>query len=189
MAVHVLVFPFPSQGHLNCMLHFAELLAATAAFHVTFLLTDNNRRRLTRASTATSPRLRFLSITDGLPDDHPRQPSKTRVMELSSSLRAGGSVAYRALLASLRAGEGTGNGEDHDGFPPVTCVVADGIMPFAIDIAEELGLPALAFRTASAWSILAYLSAPNLLELGELPFPGAYYILLTRHGYFTCLST
>ncbi|BAT00836.1 Os07g0250100 [Oryza sativa Japonica Group] len=53
-----------------------------------------------------------------------------------------------------------------------TCVVADGILPFAVDIAEELGMPAIAFRTVSASAVLAYLSVPSLIELGELPFPG-----------------
>ncbi|TVU30612.1 hypothetical protein EJB05_22242, partial [Eragrostis curvula] len=58
-----------------------------------------------------------------------------------------------------------------DSFPPLTCVFADGLLPFAIDVAEEVGVPALAFRTSSACSFLAYLSVPRLLELGELPFP------------------
>jgi hypothetical protein len=52
----------------------------------------------------------------------------------------------------------------------VTCLVADGVLPWAIDAAEELGVPAIAFRTISACSFLAYLSVPKLFELGELPF-------------------
>ncbi|XP_066392642.1 linamarin synthase 2-like [Miscanthus floridulus] len=57
------------------------------------------------------------------------------------------------------------------GFPPVTCVIADGLLPWAIDTAEEFGMPALAFCTASACSFLAYLSVPKLFDFGELPFP------------------
>ncbi|XP_040381939.1 myricetin 3-O-rhamnoside 1,2-glucosyltransferase UGT709G2-like [Oryza brachyantha] len=163
MAAHVLVFPGPAQGHINCMTHFATGLVA-AGLHVTFLHTDHSLRRLGAAAAAASPRrLRFLSIPDGLPDDHARAVGD--ILELLESLRTKGSVAYRSLLTRLVcAGDGTG-------FPPVTCVVADAIMPFAVDIAEELGVPALAFRTASACSVLAYLSVPKLLELGELPFP------------------
>ncbi|BAF21581.1 Os07g0489300 [Oryza sativa Japonica Group] len=116
-AAHVLVFPFPAQGHINCMMHFAGDL-----------------------------------------------------LEHMESIRTKGSVAYRrVLLASLvRAGDDGSTGVQ---FPPVTCVVADGIMPLAIDIAEEIGVPALGFRTVSACSFLAYLSIPRLFELGELPFP------------------
>lgn len=170
MAAHVLVFPCPAQGHINCMLHFAAGLL-DAGLHVTFLHTDHNRQRLGLAASAVkaeadshSPRLRFLSVTDGLPDDHPR--SAGDIVALVKSMMTTTRVAYRALLTSLCAGAAR-----DDGFPPVTCVVADGILPFAIDVAEELGVPALAFRTASACSFLAYLSVPKLVELGEVPVP------------------
>ncbi|CAM0958411.1 unnamed protein product [Alopecurus aequalis] len=169
MAAHVLVFPVPVQGDINCMLSFAAGLLH-AGLHVTFLHSDHNRRRLGLATAdssnpAGSPRLRFLSVPDGLPDDHPR--SAGDLAEFFDSLRTNTSVAYRALLASLCA---PGSSDDR-GFPPVTCVVADGMLPFAIDVAEELGVPALAFRTASAFSFLAYLSVPELVELGEVPVP------------------
>ncbi|KAL6639306.1 hypothetical protein ACP70R_023036 [Stipagrostis hirtigluma subsp. patula] len=164
-AVHVLVFPSPLQGHINCMLHFATGLVA-AGVHVTFLHTDHNLRRID-STAATSPRLRFLSMPDGLPDDHPRS-----AVELMVSLRTNGRAAYGALLASLCARDVAGHDADATGgFPPVTCVVADSLLPFAIDIAEEIGVPAIAFRTASASSLLTLLSVPKLLELGELPFP------------------
>uniref|UniRef100_A0ACD5U7J9 Uncharacterized protein n=1 Tax=Avena sativa TaxID=4498 RepID=A0ACD5U7J9_AVESA len=168
MAAHVLVFPCPAQGHINCMLHFAAGLL-DAGLHVTFLHSDHNLRRLGLAAAgaeANSPRLRFLSVPDGLPDDHPRSAGK--LVEFMESMQTNTSVAYRALLPSLSAGAPR---RDDDGFPPVTCVVADGILPFAIDVAEELGVPALAFRTASAGSFLAYLSVPNLVQLGEVPVP------------------
>uniref|UniRef100_A0A0E0LKT4 Glycosyltransferase n=1 Tax=Oryza punctata TaxID=4537 RepID=A0A0E0LKT4_ORYPU len=166
-AAHVLVFPMPMQGHINVMLHLAATLAAAAGVHVTILHTDHNLRRLRNAAAATtadSPRLRFLSVPDGLPDDHPRSASD--ILEIVDSLGTAGRAAYRALLGSLLVGSAGGGG-----FPPVTSVVGDALLTFAIDVAEELGVPALAFRTASASSLLAYLSVPRLFELGELPFP------------------
>ncbi|KAL6896746.1 hypothetical protein ACP4OV_007318 [Aristida adscensionis] len=173
-AAHVLVFPFPLQGHINGMLPFAVGLV-DAGIRVTLLHTDHNLRRAA-AAASPSPRLRFLSVPDGLPDDHPR--SVRALPELAESLQAAASVAYRALLASLLLLSGSprshGVAADADGgFPPVTCVVADGYLPWAIDIAEELGVPALAFRTSSACSVLALLSVPKLLDGGELPFPAA----------------
>jgi hypothetical protein len=173
---HVLVFPFPIQGHINCMLHFATALVG-AGVHVTFLHTDHNLRRLAgRASSAAgSPRLRFLSVPDGLPDDHPR--SASALPELYKSLAAGATGPFRALLApssSIGTGSPSPNnlaaGADVDQ-PVVTCLVADGLLPWVIDAAEELSVPAIIFRTASACSFLAFLSAPKLFELGELPFP------------------
>ncbi|CAN6218840.1 unnamed protein product [Urochloa humidicola] len=163
---HVLVFPAPAQGHLNSFLHFSTGLLR-AGLHVTFLHTDHNLRRLGAAAldaaTAASPRLRFLSIPDGLPDDDPR--GVHGISRLIQALTTTGAAAYRDLLASLRRGSAGAAAED--GFPPVTCVVADGIMAFAWDIAEELGVPVIAYRTVSACSVLAYLSVPKLLDLDE----------------------
>ncbi|KAF0906625.1 hypothetical protein E2562_012208 [Oryza meyeriana var. granulata] len=106
-----------------------------------------------------------MSVPDGLPDDQPRTVSD--LTEIGGSLRTAGRAAYRALLATLLMPPDAAAG----GFPPVTTVVADALLTFAIDVAEELGVPALAFRTVSACSVLAYMSVPRLVELGELPFP------------------
>jgi hypothetical protein len=168
--VHVLVFPWPLQGHINSMLHFAAALVG-AGLHVSFVHTEHNLRRVDRAKVAASPRLRLVSVPDGLPDDHPRAVDDLK--DVAKSLMTTGKVPYRALLASmLSAGSRAVDADAADGgFPPLSCVVADGLLPFAIDIAEELGVPALAFRTASACSVLAYLSVPKLMELGEVPIP------------------
>ncbi|XP_044968805.1 7-deoxyloganetic acid glucosyltransferase-like [Hordeum vulgare subsp. vulgare] len=162
--VHVLVFPWPLQGHINSMLPFAAGLLG-AGVHVTFLYTEHNLRRVDRATAAASPRLRLVSVPDGLPDDHPR--SVGHLSEVGRSLRPSASAAYRALLAPALSARRHAD----CGLPPVSCVVADSLLPFAIDIAEELGVPALAFRTEIASSILAYLSVPRLVELGEVPIP------------------
>nr|CAB3457973.1 unnamed protein product [Digitaria exilis] len=170
---HVLVFPVPAQGHINAMLPFAAALLDAGVF-VTFLHTDHNSRRA--SSVAASPRLRFMSIPDGLADDHPR--SLGSMLEFDRAMREIGGVSYRALLASLSSCAGRqshdasdGGDDDHKSFPPVTCVVADGLLTWAIDAAEELGVPALAFRTSSASSFLTYQTVPKLADLGELPFP------------------
>ncbi|KAM3213165.1 hypothetical protein ACQJBY_065897 [Aegilops geniculata] len=151
-AAHVLVFPWPRQGHINPILHFAATLV-DAGVQVSFLHTERNLRRLAQAPL---PGLRLLHIPDGLPDDQP-----CSFLDLMESMCTTGSAAYRALLLSLISAVDA----------PVTCVVADGMMPFAFDIAEELGIPALAFAPHSACSYLALLSMPKLVELGETAFP------------------
>jgi hypothetical protein len=98
---HVLVFPFPVQGHINCLLHFATGLAA-AGLRVTFLHTDYNLLRLGREPPAPdSPRLCFMSVPDGLPGGHPHSMRDFR--ELMEFQWTKCSILYRALLASLRA--------------------------------------------------------------------------------------
>ncbi|KAF8644708.1 hypothetical protein HU200_066374 [Digitaria exilis] len=143
------------------MLHLSSALL-DAGLHVTLLHTHHNLRRLSLLSPTAAPphhpRLRLLSIPDGLPDHHPR--SVATVMDLFHSMSNAGSEAYRAVLR-----------RETSSSSPVTCVIADGTMPFAITVAEEVGVPAMAFRTESACGFLAYLSMPKLLDLGELPSP------------------
>jgi hypothetical protein len=76
------------------------------------------------------------------------------------------------LSSAERRSQDDSDGIDGDrSFPPVTCIVAKGLLTWAIDTTEELAVPALAFHKSSAFSFLAYQIVPKLLELGEFPFP------------------
>jgi hypothetical protein len=142
---HVLILPFPAQGHIKPLLTLAELLCH-ASIHVTFLNTEHNHRRLTHLqelSTDHFPTLHLESISDCLPADHPRNRSPSQSYpthsELISSIMSVKKPLSRELLGELsRKSERL-----------VTCVIADGIMSFAIDFAKELGIRTIAFRVFS----------------------------------------
>ncbi|KAL2548803.1 7-deoxyloganetic acid glucosyltransferase [Forsythia ovata] len=73
---HVLIFPLPVQGHVNSMLMLAELLCVSG-LDITFMVSDFSHNRLLKHTTVASRFERyagfsFQSISDGLPDDHPR---------------------------------------------------------------------------------------------------------------------
>uniref|UniRef100_A0A1D1Z3V9 Glycosyltransferase n=1 Tax=Anthurium amnicola TaxID=1678845 RepID=A0A1D1Z3V9_9ARAE len=158
---HVLVVPLPAQGHITSMLKLAELLSLSG-MRVTFLNTHYNHRLLLRFSAlrdrlARRPCLHLRSIPDGLPDDNPR--TADRMGEFVLSLRATWPSVLRELLLA-----------DPEGEPPVTCIVGDGFLDFAVDVAEELGIPIIAFRTSSACSVWAYYCIPNLIATGRFPF-------------------
>ncbi|CAK9135699.1 unnamed protein product [Ilex paraguariensis] len=163
---HVLIFPLPVQGHVNCMLKLAELLSL-AGIHVTFLNSDYIHRRLLCYTDAQSrfkryPGFHFETISDGLPADHPR--SGDRVMEIFDSIKAITKPRFREMLMSGRLNDETRR--------PVTCIIADGIMCFTIDVAKELGIPVVCFRTVSASCFWAFFCVPKLIEAGELPCKG-----------------
>ncbi|XP_062168196.1 7-deoxyloganetic acid glucosyltransferase-like isoform X2 [Alnus glutinosa] len=155
---HVLLFPFPALGHIKPLLSLAELLCH-AGLHVTFLNTDHNHRCLThlqRLSTHFST-LRFESIPDGLPIDHPRNVQL--IGDLMFSVKSVTKPKFRDLLADLSTKSER----------PVTCVIADGIMSFAIDIAKELGIQAMTFWAFSPCCLWSFLCLPELIEEGQLP--------------------
>ncbi|KAL6327342.1 hypothetical protein AAG906_018795 [Vitis piasezkii] len=106
---HVLIFPFPAQGHVNSMLKLAELLSV-AGLHVTFLNSEYNQHRLllhTDIQTRFSryPGFRFQTISDGLTTDHPR--TGERVMDLFEGLKATAKPIFRELMISRGQGSDT----------------------------------------------------------------------------------
>ncbi|XP_020681997.1 7-deoxyloganetic acid glucosyltransferase-like [Dendrobium catenatum] len=165
---HVLIFPSPVQGHINTMLRLAYALSFSSGLRISFLNTDHNHRLLRFSSPSQYSRFslrsnfRFLSIPDGLPDGKPR--STLYLTELFDSLKTRSVDSFRALLLA-------GGNRDTDGWPPVTCVIVDGQMPYFMDAAQELGIPAILFRTINAYSLWVYLQIPQMMEADELPFP------------------
>lgn len=182
---HVLIFPYPIQGHVNSMLKLAELLA-NAGLHITFLSTEHNYDRLVRYSADTLsrfsgfPGFQFKTIPDGFPADHPR--AGERIREMFDSLNSATKPLFREMLFSdqLRYSIPGTNRRS------VTCMIVDGFLSFPIDVGNELGIPVLHFRTISACSFWAYFCIPDMVEAGELPIRGIFHGVCTRCQIF-CL--
>ncbi|KAI3983114.1 hypothetical protein MKX01_007361 [Papaver californicum] len=165
---HVLIFPLPVQGHVNSMLKLAELLCLSAGSRikqVAFLNSDYNHHRLLRFTDvqtrfARFPGFRFETISDGLHADHPR--SGDLLNEMFDSIKALTKPLLRKMLISSSSASGS--------YTPVTCIIVDGIMStFTMDVADELRIPVISFRTISACCFWAYCCIPQLISAGELP--------------------
>ncbi|CAN1834239.1 7-deoxyloganetin glucosyltransferase [Linum perenne] len=156
---HVVCVPFPAQG-----------------FHVTFVNTEYNHRRLlkSRGSSAfesLSSRFRFETIPDGLPlsDEDVTQDASS----LCESTKRTCLGPFKRLVSKL-------NDATLGGVPPVSCVVSDCIMGFTLKATEELGIPNVMFWTASACGFMACLNYRQLLEKGIVPLKDASYL---TNGY------
>ncbi|KAH7841571.1 hypothetical protein Vadar_031682 [Vaccinium darrowii] len=176
---HVLIFPYPAQGHVTAMLNLAQLLCH-GGIHVTFLVTHDIHRRLLRHSTTVQSHLasysgfRFETISDGLPDDHPRSGDAVREMFISFP-----ATAKPLLKEFLRTDRVRGS---DSGRKRITCIIADGLLSFAIDVGEEIGIPVTSFRTTSAGNFWAIFCGPKLIEAGEIPFQGTKFKKLLSAG-------
>ncbi|XP_021301175.1 7-deoxyloganetin glucosyltransferase-like isoform X2 [Herrania umbratica] len=162
---HAVCVPYPSQGHVTPMMQLAKLLHSRG-FHITFVNTEFNHRRLIRSRGPDSvkglPDFRFETIPEGLP---PSDRDATQdVPALCDSTRKNCLAPFLELLFKLNSSPQV---------PPVTCVISDGVMSFAIKAAEVLGIPEVQFWTASACSFMGYLQFSELLERGIIPFKKA----------------
>ncbi|RLN09546.1 7-deoxyloganetin glucosyltransferase-like [Panicum miliaceum] len=171
---HVVVVPYPGSGNINPVLQVAKLLHRQGAY-VTFVNTEHNHRRVQATEGAGAVRgregFRFEAIPDGLSEaDRGKQDYGTG---LAASITASCAAPFRALVARL-----DGGGEP--GVPRVTCVLATMLMSFALDVARELGVPAVAFWTGSAASLMADMRLRDLRERGYLPLKDESYL---TNGY------
>ncbi|XP_054823622.1 7-deoxyloganetic acid glucosyltransferase-like [Prosopis cineraria] len=161
---HVLIFPCPAQGHINCMLQLAELLVLSD-IHVTVLNTEHIHQRLLRFAEVPSrlaayPTLHFKTFSDGLPSDDPRRQEDY----------VGEQIKQVNLMAMPRLREIC---VEASGKPRFSCIIADGIFGrLTNEVGQELGIPVVYFRTISACSFWAYFCAPRLFESNELPIRG-----------------
>ena len=165
---HAVCVPFPAQGHANPMMQLAKLLHSRG-FHITFVNTEFNHRRLIRSKgpefVKGLPDFSFEAIPDGLPPsdrDATQDPAA-----LCDTTRKNCLVPFKEVLMKLKS---------LSEVPPVSCIISDGAMSFGIKAAGEFGIPQVQFWTASACSFMAYLQFDELLKSGIIPFKGTNFL-------------
>ena len=168
---HAVLVPYPSQGHVTPLMRLAKLLHAKG-FHITFVNTEFNHKRLIRSKGPESVKgfddFRFETIPDGMPPSD--KDATQEVPQLCDSVRKNCLVPFKELLIKLNSSSEV---------PPVSCVISDGVMSFAIKAAEDLGIPEVQFWTASACSFIGYLHYRELIRRGIFPFKSKFYKLLS----------
>ncbi|VAI69247.1 unnamed protein product [Triticum turgidum subsp. durum] len=174
---HAVMIPYPAQGHITPMMKLAKLLHARG-FHVTFVNNEFNHRRLLRSQSADAlrglPAFQFAAIADGLP---PSDREATQdIAELCYSTMTTCLPRFKELIVKLNEEVETSGGA----LPPVTCVVADSTMSFALAAARELGLRCATLWTASACGFMSYCHYKDLLDRGLFPLKGRYACLFLR---------
>nr|XP_027109740.1 7-deoxyloganetic acid glucosyltransferase-like [Coffea arabica] len=165
---HVLIFPLPIQGHVNSMLRLAELLCL-AGLDVTYIVSDFCHNRLLTHTNVSShfaryPGFSFQTISDGLPDDHPR--AGEGFVDIMPAIKMVTGPLFKRMMIEKGCFASSGARS------PVTCIIADGVLSFAGDFAEENGIALIYFRTVSACSFWACFCMPQVIEAGEIPLKG-----------------
>ncbi|CAK9163140.1 unnamed protein product [Ilex paraguariensis] len=171
---HAVCIPYPAQGHINPMLKLAKLLHHRG-FHITFVNTEYNHRRLLKSRGPNSldglPDFSFDTIPDSLPFSD--ADATQDIPSLSESTSKNCLTHFCNLLSKL-------NDTSSSDVPPVSCIVSDGCMSFTLKAAERFGLPEVMFWTPSACGVLAYTQYRHLVERGFTPLKDMSYV---TNGY------
>ncbi|XP_023554156.1 7-deoxyloganetin glucosyltransferase-like [Cucurbita pepo subsp. pepo] len=165
---HAVCIPYPAQGHINPMLSLAKLLHHTG-FHITFVNTEYNHRRLLRSRGPDSLNglldFQFRTIPDGLPFSDSN--STQDVPSLCESTSKNCLAPFCDLISQLNSAADV---------PSVSCIVGDAIMSFSMLAANEFKIPYALFWTASACGYLGYMRYPQLIKQGLIPLKDASHI-------------
>ncbi|KAF3789879.1 UDP-glycosyltransferase [Nymphaea thermarum] len=153
---HVLVIPFPLQGHVMPLMELSHRLAGRD-FPVTFVNTEHIHERLMAAARHRKPssddfagKVKMVAIPDGWPSGDDRTKFGTFCHVMLKEMP--GHLENLILDINRR--------DDRK----ITCVIADAHMPWALEVAEKLSLRRVAFWPASAAAFSVMASIPRLLE-------------------------
>lgn len=153
---HVIVVPYPAQGHVIPMLELSQRLVKHD-INVTFVTTDFIHKRLVQSLSGSDnvrDMVTMVSIPDGL------QPWEDR-NDLGKLTEAILSVMPGELETLIQRVDGK-----------VTCVIADWNMGWAIGVAERMGVGRVAFWPAAAAVLGLLVNIPMLLQDGIIDSNG-----------------
>ncbi|XP_024024624.1 UDP-glycosyltransferase 74F2 [Morus notabilis] len=152
---HVLALPYPSQGHVNPMLHFCKRLASKG-LKATLATTIFISNTFNPQSTAS---VQLDTISDGY-DDGGFTHAKS-IDDYLARLQVSGSKTLAELIT-----------RHNNSTYPIDCIVYDGFLPWALDVAHQLGIKGAAFFTqACTVNYVYYCVHHRQLTLPVTTFP------------------
>ncbi|KAL2921635.1 UDP-glycosyltransferase 74G1 [Bienertia sinuspersici] len=134
---HVLVVPFPAQGHINPMLQLCKLLS-TKGIKPTLSLTVCISKSINTTTIPThhGPPIQLRPISDGYDEGGLHQAES--IEAYLDSIRTDGPKTLTQIIKKLS--------EEGD---PVTAIIYDGFMPWVFNVAQQFGLARVLFFTES----------------------------------------
>ncbi|CAK9181963.1 unnamed protein product [Ilex paraguariensis] len=154
---HVIAIPYPAQGHVLPLMEFA-LSLVNQGFKVTFVNTEFNHKRVMKALSEQDnvhDLIHLVSVPDGL------EPWEDRndLAKLSTAMVEVMPGKLQELIQKIKD-----NDDDDD--DEITCIIADGSMGWALEIAKNMGIKRAAFWPASAALLGLVRSIPKLIADG-----------------------
>ncbi|KAJ8770568.1 hypothetical protein K2173_018059 [Erythroxylum novogranatense] len=131
---HVLVLPFPAQSHVNPMLQFSKRLV-TKGLKATLLTTLAMSKSMNLGSSIGTVHLDVIS--DGFDEDlFASSNSVDSHQSYFTSLRDVGSETLAGLIRKYE-----------NSLNPITCLIYEPFMPWALDVGKQFGLFVATFFT------------------------------------------
>ncbi|WCJ25610.1 UDP-Glycosyltransferase superfamily protein [Euphorbia peplus] len=159
---HILVMPFPAQGHVLPMMELSQCLVQHG-FRISFVNTDYDHERVLNAlldNDYIGDHINLVSIPDGLKPGEDRDD----FINLTESLLVVAPGKLEELIHRNNASEGDDK---------ITCIVADTLLGWVFEVAETMKIPKAAFFPASAAFLSHLLHVNKLIDDGIIDNNGS----------------
>ncbi|XVE51313.1 hypothetical protein DITRI_Ditri02bG0029900 [Diplodiscus trichospermus] len=172
---HVLIFPYPAQGHINPILQFAKRLVSKGVEATLVTTVFLSKSSFAHPSTSID----LQTISDGFDQGGYDQASST-----DAYLKTFWSVGPKSLESLIQKLSNNGH--------PIHALVYDGFLPWALDVAKQFGIPSAVFFTqACAVNSVYYHVSSGLLQLPlpgpDVSLPGLPPLQVSELPSFVCL--
>ncbi|KAK8511719.1 hypothetical protein V6N13_029313 [Hibiscus sabdariffa] len=162
---HVLVLPFPAQGHIAPIMKLALLIGAHGV-KLTFVNTEFIHAKMMASLPEKSEERRlinFVSVPDGLDTEDDRSD----LIKLTESVHRTMPGHVKDLITKI---------EESNADERISCVVADTSVGWVHEMAKNFGIEAVAFWTSAAACLAMSLRIPLLLDGGVVDNNGTFII-------------
>ncbi|XP_066399767.1 UDP-glycosyltransferase 79-like [Miscanthus floridulus] len=150
-SIHILLLPYPSQGHINPLFHFARRLAGHSGVRCTLAVT----RFVASSTRPATGSVHVAVFSDGCDDGGPDRVGGHRGSYFERLSSAGPGSVDRLLRSESELGR------------PVHVVVYDAFLPWAQGVARRRGAACAAFLTQTCAVDVLY----THLLAGRIPSP------------------
>ncbi|KAL1348372.1 hypothetical protein AAHE18_07G076100 [Arachis hypogaea] len=153
--VRLVLLPLPFEGHINPMLHLANILYSKG-FSITIIHTTFNS-----PNPLNYPHFTFCPIQDGITTQSD-DSSSLNLLHLIILLNIRCVTPFRDTLAKVIS-------DARDNKEHVACLVSDGLFYFTQGVSNTFELPRIALREGGASSFVPFVLFPLLIERGYIP--------------------
>ncbi|WCJ25601.1 UDP-Glycosyltransferase superfamily protein [Euphorbia peplus] len=145
---HILVIPYPAEGHVIPLMEFSKFLAKHG-FRITFLSSD---QLIMKSFTSQDNQISVVSIQ-------------------GNNINSSGEI-LRVMPGKVEQVIDEMNGSESDDSDKIRCIVADQSIGWALEIAHKKGIPGAAFCPAAAAQLLLGFTIPKLIQDGIIDHNG-----------------
>lgn len=183
MASHnVVVIPYPSQGHVNPLMHLCQSFAKQG-IKSTVVNTEFVHAKMVKAmgdkiESVLGSRIELVAVPDGFGPDESRDNIERLFVDIMNNLQ----FEFEKLLPRM-------NSEIAGG---IACVIVDLSMAWILEITEKLGIRGAIFSPFTAAHSVLNISINKLIEDGIIDAEGQFFCsslrLLLHHSLQTAAS-